>query len=271
MNLPAYLERVGYAGPLQPNLTTLIALHRAHLLRIPYENLDIHLGRELALDEAAFFAKLVGQRRGGWCYEMNGLFAAALRALGFEVMLLSGAVNRAANGDDADGNHLVLLVRLDRPYLADVGFGNGFLEPLPLEAGVYRQGQRSFTLSRVGERWQLEPDPSCGPGYDFTLAPHRLGDFAAQCRRQQSSPNSGFVRVAVCHRLTLDGVDSLRGAVLATTRASGVEERVIGDGEEYQAVLATHFGLQLPETRRLWALVWERHQQWVQEQDTPSA
>ena len=133
MKVNAYLQRIGYKGDLEPSPSTLRQLHRAHLLSIPYENLDIHLGRELSLDLNTIYQKIVLGRRGGWCFEMNALFAWALYELGFEVHLLSAAVNRHRAGDKAEGNHLTLIVLSDEPYLADVGFGDGPLEPLPLK------------------------------------------------------------------------------------------------------------------------------------------
>lgn len=266
MKLDAYLERIGHSDAVRPDLPTLTALHRAHLLSIPYENLDIHLGRPLTLDPARMFERLVAQRRGGWCYEMNGLLAWALGEIGFDVTLLSSTVDRATGGAAAEGNHLVLLVQLERPYLADVGFGNGFLEPLPLEPGAHRQGHRSFQLELAGERWHYRPGPDDGPGYDFTLAPRRLADFAAQCERQQTAPGSGFVRTTVCHRLTPDGTVSLRGAVLSTAGAAGTTRREIADAHDYAATLGQRFGLDLPEAPALWERVRERHQAWLREQ-----
>jgi N-hydroxyarylamine O-acetyltransferase len=266
MQLAAYLDRIGYAGPLQPDFETLRALHRAHLLAIPYENLDIHLGRRLTLDEAQIFAKLVSGRRGGWCYEMNGLFAWALRQIGFSVRLLAGSVNRAALGAAAEGNHLVLLVELERPYVADVGFGNGFLEPLPLAPGSYRQGFLTYQLAREGERWHFQNHAHGGPGFDLTLAPHRLGDFAAQCHALQTAPTSGFVRTTVCQRFTPEGIIALRGAVLTSVGATGVTSRTISTAAEYAALLETQFGLRIPEAAALWGRVWGRHQAWLREQ-----
>src|SRR5262249_21865966 len=152
MRLDAYLNRIGYRGARNVDLETLIALHRAHLSTIPYENLDIALGRTLSLDEAAIYAKLVTARRGGWCYEMTGLFAWALEELGFPVTRLASKVG-GQTPDAEDGAHLVLLVELDRPYLADVGFGNGLLDPIPLEVGAYQQDFRTYRLAQVGERW----------------------------------------------------------------------------------------------------------------------
>src|SRR5258708_4812285 len=151
--LSAYIRRIGYEGSLDVNYTTLADLHQAHLLAIPYENLDIQLHRYLPLDENSFYEKLVVARRGGWCYEMNGLFAWALRTIGFSVTLLASAVNRASQGANADANHLVLLVELDRPYLVDVGFWNGFLTPIPLEPGHYTQRFLTYQLIHDGQHW----------------------------------------------------------------------------------------------------------------------
>jgi N-hydroxyarylamine O-acetyltransferase len=197
---------------------------------------------------------------------MNGLFAWALRELGFEVRLLAGTVNRALRGDAAQGNHLVLLVELEQPFIADVGFGNGFLEPLPLAPGVYHQEFLSYTLVRNGVRWEFGNHAYGGPGYDFTLAPHRLDDFAGQCHALQTAADSSFVRSAVCHRHTPGGVVSLRGAVLTTVRAGGAETRTITSAGEYVALLAEQFGLDLPQTARLWLSIARRHQEWLREQ-----
>ena len=135
MDLDAYLERIGYEGEPRIDLDTLRAIHRAHLLAIPYETLDVSLGRGASRDPDVIFDKLVTRRRGGWCYEMCGLLGMALDEIGFDVTPLAGGVERVVRGDSAVGNHLVLLVTLDEPYLCDVGFGDGLLEPIELRAG----------------------------------------------------------------------------------------------------------------------------------------
>jgi N-hydroxyarylamine O-acetyltransferase len=263
MDVAAYLHRINYRGSLAPNAETLRGLHRAHLLAIPYENLDIHLGCTLTLDEAQIFHKIVIERRGGWCFEMNGLLAWALRELGFKVTLLAGAVNRPMIGDNAERNHLILLVALDRPYLADVGFGNGFLEPLPLEEGAYDQGFLSYQLFQDGERWQFRNHAYGGPGFDFTLEPHVLPDFAARCHELQTSPESGFVRATVCHRFNADGIVSLRSATLRRITQCGVTERVIRTQKAYQQALESDFDLHFPDVTPLWEKAWQQHLDWV--------
>jgi N-hydroxyarylamine O-acetyltransferase len=265
--LDRYLARVGYSGPRDATLATLRALHRAHLLAIPYENLDIHLGVPLTLDPEAMFTKLVDERRGGWCYEMNGLFGRVLETLGFDVRYLSGAVGRATRGWRAQGNHLVLLVRLDRPWIADVGFGDGFLTPLPLEPGNYWQGFLQYRVSRDGPRWRVHNHEFGGAdGFDFTLTPRALEDFGAQCRELQTSPDSSFVKSTVCERFVPGGLVMLRGAVLRQVTAAGVTTDVLRDAGEYERALRQCFDLVVPGIDALWPRVWARHLQWQAEQ-----
>jgi N-hydroxyarylamine O-acetyltransferase len=265
--LDRYFARIGYRGPRDATLATLRALHRAHLLAIPYENLDIHLGVPLTLDAEAMFTKLVDERRGGWCYEMNGVFGRVLETLGFDVRYLSGAVGRAAHGWRAQGNHLVLLVGLDRPWIADVGFGDGFLTPLPLEPGNYWQGFLQYRVSRDGPRWRVDNHAFGGAdGFDFTLTSRALDAFAAQCRELQTSPESGFVKSTVCERFVPTGLVMLRGAVLREVTADGVTRHVVQDAGGYDRVLRERFDLAVPGIEKLWSSVWTRHLQWQAEQ-----
>ena len=263
--LDRYFARVGYDGPRGASLRTLRDLHRAHLLAIPYENLDIHLGVPLTLDAEAMFAKLVDERRGGWCYEMNGVFGRVLETLGFDVRYLSGAVGRAARGWRAYGNHLVLVVTLDRPWIADVGFGDGFLTPLPLEPGTYRQDFLEYRVSRDGPWWRVHNHAFGGAdGFDFTLTSREPGDFAAQCHELQTSPDSPFVTTTVCERFEPGGLVILRGATLREVRPAGTTDRVLGDAAEFETVLRDRFALHIPDVQSLWPAVWRRHQAWAQ-------
>ena len=263
MDLDAYLARVGYEGSLEPIPATLYALHRAHLLTIPYENLDIHLGRPLTLSLPDIFDKLVAQKRGGWCFEMNGLFAWVLRELGFNVTLLGAAVARPNVPPKPQPDHLILRVDLERPYLVDVGLGDGLLEPLPLAVGHYRQGFLDYELTRLGD-WSFRNHLyGAARGYSFSLEPRRLSDFAEMCRALQTSPKSRFVRAVVCDRFDMEGHSGLRGAVLRVLTASGVEERVLENADDYDRVLKEKFGLELPEASDLWPRMWASHQAWA--------
>lgn len=271
--LDRYCARIAYGGSREPSLATLRALHRAHLLAIPYENLDIHLGLPLGLDPEAMFTKLVDERRGGWCYEMNGLFGRVLETLGFDVRYLAGTVGRAERGWRAQGNHLVLLVRLDRPWIVDVGFGDGFLTPIPLEPGHYTQGFLDYRVGREGPRWRVHNHEHGGAdGFDFTLTPRTLDDFRVQCHELQTAPDSSFVRTTVCERFLPHGLVMLRGAVLREVSAAGVTTHVVTDAIEYDRVLRERFDLAIAGVEALWPAVWARHEQWqAQQRLSPSS
>ncbi len=264
MKIAAYLDRIGYKEDTAPTLETLTAIHQAHLRAIPYENFDIHLGRYLLLDDRATYEKIVMQRRGGWCYEMNGLMAWALRELGFSVTLLASAVNRTKLGAAADFNHLILKVYLDRAYIVDVGFGNGIFQPLPLEPGVYVQHGFAYGLSYDDdtERWNFFNQPYGGVMVEFTLRPRQITDFSARCHELQTSPSSSFVRNVVAYRFTPTGYIGLRNATLTTVKPSGELTRTIESEGAFRRVLSELFDLNLSSDQlsTLWQVVWQKHQ-----------
>src|SRR5260370_7395919 len=145
MNVPAYLRRIGYSGPITPTLETLRSIHRAHLETVPFENLDISLKRPIVLDQDRFVHKIVEENRGGFCYELNGAFAALLSELGYRVTLLSAPAPPKDGSPGPAFDHLALPVDLDQPSLADVGFGECFLEP-PLLNTVTHPNQNPPTF-----------------------------------------------------------------------------------------------------------------------------
>lgn len=246
MDIQRYLERIHYHGPLEPTLQTLRALHEAHLLAVPFENLDIHLGKAIVLDEVSLWAKIVEHKRGGFCYELNGLFALLLRALGFSVDMLSAAVTNSTDGFGPEFDHLTLLVHLEENWLADVGFGEAFRQPLLLQATItQRQAIGSYKLEREGESWLYQEwDGDWKPAYRFTLQPHDLSDFTAMCHYQQTSPESHFTQKRVCSLATRSGRITLSDQRLITTIDGERTEHLLTD-EEYQIVLAEQFGIVL--------------------------
>lgn len=262
MDLDAYFDRIGFTGEARPDLATLKALHRAHLLAIPYENLDVQLGVAVTTSPEAAFEKIVTRRRGGWCYEMNGLFGAVLEAIGFKVTRLAGGVGREAGGDERVGNHLVLLVDLGEPWIADVGFGDGALEPFALCDGAFSQDGYDFRLERLDDRWwRLHNHPLGGaPNFDFTLAPADPALLVERCHWLQTSPDSVFVQNAVAQRWREGELLQLRGRTLARIRGKEKSGELIGSPEAYVEVLAREFGLLLPEAAMLWPRIVARHE-----------
>jgi N-hydroxyarylamine O-acetyltransferase len=247
LDIPAYLERIAYTGPLDVSPGTLRGLHLAHLYTVPFENLDIHLGRPLSLNDAALFDKVVTRRRGGFCYELNGLFGALLRALGFRVTMLSAGVARQAGGFGPEFDHLTLRVDLDEPWLADAGFGDGFRLPVRLhDAAAQPQGSSAYLIIpdggyRVLMRRDLGGDWM--PQYRFTLQPHALDEFAERCRFHQTSPESHFTQGRICALATPEGRVTLSGMRLIVTTPAGRTESELTGEAEYAATLRERFGV----------------------------
>jgi N-hydroxyarylamine O-acetyltransferase len=263
MNIEAYLARIGLREPVEPDLEGLRALHRAHLLAIPYENLDVQLGRPVTIARPPIFDKIVTRRRGGWCYEMNGLLGWALGELGFKVTRATGAVMREAAGEVNAGNHLVLKVELDDGlYLADVGFGDGPLEPIRVTEGAFSDGRFDFALSRAdGDWWRFHNQPLGGAeSFDFHLEPADEALLAEKCAFLQTSEASPFVQNLVCQRHTENGVSILRGRVLKSVTPNGAAERLVESEREWIAVLGDVFALDVPEAATLWPKICARHE-----------
>jgi N-hydroxyarylamine O-acetyltransferase len=249
MDVAAYLARIGFNGSTDPSPETLRRLHLAHLFTVPFENLDISLGRSITCDESRFLHKIVELHRGGFCYELNGAFAALLRKLGFQVTLLSARVAREDGSASPDFDHMALRVDLDEPWLADVGFGDSFLEPLRLNTEA-PQEQRGgpFRIVPVGDVMIVQrqlADATWKSLFQFTMQPHRLEDFEPRCRFQQTSPESHFTRQRVCTLPTADGRITLSDLKLISTTGAHREERVLRDEEEWRAVLLERFGVRL--------------------------
>ncbi|HEY7984545.1 MAG TPA: arylamine N-acetyltransferase [Ktedonobacterales bacterium] len=264
MDRHAYLARIGQSAPAAgaaPSRALLRALHQAHLLSVPFENLSIHYGQPIALEDAALYDKIVTRRRGGFCYELNGLFAWLLRGLGYEVSLLSAEVARDAGGFGAPFDHLTLRVHglAGADWLADVGFGDSFWQPLRLALDVEQDDAdgRRYRLRAAGathpgdgaEYWLLEQETDGADGgrwepqYRFTLAPHALADYTDRCHYHQTSPDSSFTRKRVCTLARPAGRDTLSELTLIETRHGARGERVLPSEDAYRAELAARFGI----------------------------
>jgi N-hydroxyarylamine O-acetyltransferase len=247
MNVEAYLKRINYDGPLEPTAEMLRHLQVAHLLNVPFENLSIHSGEPIILDDEVLFQKVVERRRGGFCYELNGLFAALLRSLGFEVAMLSAQVANAEGDFGPDFDHMTLMVTIEERWLADVGFGDSFIEPLALDRrDEQAQGDRAYRIVFDAERLVVQCSDhggKCQPQYRFTLHPYEYSDYAEMCRYHQTSPMSHFTKGRICSRLTPRGRISLADMRFITTEDGDRRERSVVNQDEYAEILRQDFGI----------------------------
>jgi len=247
-----------------PTAETLAGVMRAHVATIPFENIDVQLGRPTSRALPDIFAKLVTRRRGGWCYEQNGLLGWALGEIGFAVTPLAGGVMRMAAGDAALGNHLALLVELREPWLVDAGFGGSLATPIRLTAGSYRHAPYDLSLARLDDGyWRYEERVDDKPfSFDFRATPADQALLDAHHARLQVAPDSPFVLNLVVQRRLGDRHLSLRGQVLIETRADGrVAETRVRDAQALVATLADRFGLDVPELAAHWPAISARHAQ----------
>jgi N-hydroxyarylamine O-acetyltransferase len=248
MNIEAYLQRINYSGSLEPTAETLRALQVAHLKTVPFENLSIHANEPIVLEENALFAKIVERRRGGYCYEANGLFAALLRALGFEVAMLAAGVAKKEGGFGPKFDHMTLMVTLAERWLADVGFGDSFLEPLLLDSREEQvQGSRAFRIVDDGDHlimMRRNAGSDWEPQYRFTLEPYTFPDYEETSIWHQTSNDSHFTKNRICSLATDDGRVTLSDMRLITTSGAEQlrEERTLTQ-EEYDRILLDQFGI----------------------------
>jgi N-hydroxyarylamine O-acetyltransferase len=264
MQLPRYFARIGYTGVARPDLLTLRRLLRAHVLSVPFENLDVQLGRPIGTDPGDAYEKIVLRRRGGWCYEQNGLFGWVLSAIGFDVTRVAAAVMRAERGAVSEANHLALLVRMpgsEDTWLADVGFGGSLLEPIRLQEAEYHQAPFQLGLRMLDDgRWQFWEDPGDGEfRYDFRAEPASEDSLAGRCGFLQTDPNSSFVLNLVAQIRTPEAHTTLRGRVLSRWDSAGETTTTLGSPDQLVQVLANTFGLDVPGIADCWPKILDRH------------
>jgi N-hydroxyarylamine O-acetyltransferase len=247
--LAAYLNRIGAGQPDSASAAALHALHRAHLLAVPFENLSIHLGEPISLEHGDLIDKIVTRRRGGYCYELNGAFALLLGALGFDVRLLVARVfGNGRFGPPFD--HLALLVHTadgDGPWLADVGFGSHSRYPLRFaERGEQDDPAGSFLLADTADG-DVDVGKDGQPQYRIEQRERSLADFGPTCWWQQTSPGSHFTRSTVCSRVTADGRLSISGRTLIRTTDGTRTEQELPTDAAVLAAYRDHFGIVLDQ------------------------
>ena len=253
--IAAYLARINYTGPADPCGDTLRRLHIRQAMSVPFENLDSMFGLPVSLAGEDLYRKIVVNRRGGYCYELNSLFGLLLRSLGFTVVDLMGRV--FAGPIFARLHHLLLVEADGRQWIADVGFGgNGLLAPLPLGGGIEElQFTDSFRLAQIDVTQYLLQHNSPGDAeylYQFTLEPCLPDDYII-ANYYNSTADTLFTTRRICTLPTVTGRRTLLDNELTVRDGDRTTTRILtGDDEEYRQVLAEYFGIELD------ALPWKR-------------
>lgn len=252
MDISLYIERIKFDEPVVLDIPTLFGLHRAHMLTVPFENRDVAVKRPIMIDEKSIWKKLVENKRGGFCYELNGLFAWLLKQIGFDVTYLNARVYGQNGSLGIEFGHLTLLVQIPGEsvcFLADVGFGDSFNEPLRLEVGIEQeQDMRTFRLEKVSTGyavWRKDYDGTLERQYYFDLTPHKFPEeYETGCLYHQTSPKSRFTSSTIISRATEDGRVSLHDGRLIITRNGQRIERTIANKEEYDTLLRKFFDVE---------------------------
>lgn len=249
MNQEKYLRRIGIGkNGMQPTLADLKFLQRQHLLNIPFENLDIHWKRPIVLDEEKFYEKIIEEKRGGFCYELNGLFYKLLGGIGFQSKIISARVSNGKGGFGEEYDHLAILTEIDdKQYLVDAGFGSFTAEPLKFIPDVEQKDEngvfliRNFdeeyfeVMKKDGDEWKSE--------YIFKELERDLSEFAGMCSFHQTSPESHFTRGKVCSLMTNEGRKTLTDNRFIETKNSEKSEITVDSDKEFNRILKREFNI----------------------------
>lgn len=252
----AYLDRIGAARPARPDAAALRELQLRHLMTVPFENLSIHRGEDIVLEEERLIDKIVTRRRGGFCYELNGAFAALLSELGFRVTLLQARAFGDGGRLGIPYDHMALRVETDDdsgPWLADVGFGDHAVRPLLLDDRTEQDDPCGVFRFRSAPQDDLDLLLGGSRQFRLDLRPRALADFRAGAWYHRTSPDSHFTRSLVCSRLTDTGRVTLSGRTLVTTVRGERHKTELDTDAEVLAAYDDRFGLRLaalPEVRR---------------------
>jgi N-hydroxyarylamine O-acetyltransferase len=276
LDVPGYLRRLGLPAAA-PTVDFLTELHRAHVERVAYNTMDIHLGRRTTVDPEQAAHRIVATGRGGYCFHLNGALSALLAALGFDVRRHRGWVTgHAGRSAETFANHLALSVHglptganPGGDWFVDAGLGDALHEPLPLRAGRYAQGPFRYEIARCATGWQFGHDPDAGSfvAMEFEERSASMARFRGPHRNLSTKADSPFVQRVLAQRRDATGLDKLIGCTLVRVDDGGSRTTEIADREGWFEALADVFSLTLTdavprERDRLWQRAYESHLAW---------
>lgn len=250
MNQKAYLDRINYRGDLGLTLEVLNGLQKSHLLSVPFENLDIHSHRTIELDIAKIYEKIVERNRGGFCYELNGLFFELLKSLGFTVKKVSARAYDQAKGFGPEYDHLAVIVRInDTDYLTDVGFGEFIFHPLKIEINEAQLDERGeFRLEKYDDSYlqvRQKVEDKWSPVYIFSLTEREFSEYQVMCSYHQTSAESHFTQKRMCSMPNEGGRVTLAGDRIKISDKSGVRNIIIKDEADFSKRIWEYFKVKL--------------------------
>lgn len=246
MDIKKYLDRIGIKEELEPTIESLFNMQTAHLYSIPFENLDIHYGTKIELDIAKLFKKIITNGRGGFCYELNGLFYKLLTSLDFNARMISAKVYSKEKGYGKEFDHLALLVKIDQDeYLADVGFGEFTMEPLKFELNTHQKDKNGiFVIDKYDDKTfrvnKLENDEAM-PQYIFKETSRSLDDFINMCIFHQTSKDSHFTHNKIITLPTRKGRITLTNDKLKIRSEERSNEVFVKNENEFHKYLNQYF------------------------------
>ena len=255
-DLDAYLSRIGWTGPLEPTLETLAGLTRAHITRIPFENVDVLLGRGIRIDLDSIVAKLVTAGRGGYCFEHGTLFQSVLEQVGFRPVAHAARVVVIVPRHQSPRTHMFLTVEIgDERFVVDPGFGgHTALLPLPLRSGAeVRDGTDRHRMVRHEDEWVLEADidGTMTPLWTSTMEPQLPIDFQLANHWVSTAAASPFVNRLMLRALTPVGRTSVMNRDVTVVSAGRTEKYQLADRQALRVLLGEHFGFDLPDVEQL--------------------
>ncbi|MES2850368.1 MAG: arylamine N-acetyltransferase [Bacteroidota bacterium] len=248
MDIEKYLTRINYTGERKPSIEVLTALQKNHLLKVPFENLDIHYHQPIVLDINNFFDKIALRNRGGFCYELNGLFHSLLIALGFDAAIISARVYSKEEVYSPEYDHLAVLVKIDdKEYLTDVGFGEFAFSPLEINIGKIQHDQRGDFIVEKQEDDYYRASKSGNsqniPEYIFMPVVRQLNEFAEMCQYHQTNPGSHFKQKALITMPTENGRITIADTCLKITESGNIINEKVLDDDEYKNCLKKYFNV----------------------------
>lgn len=243
-----YLARIKYNGPTAPSYEVLSKLQMHHLMNIPFENIDIQ--KKIKIDFTNLFDKIVIRKRGGICYELNGLFYELLINLGFSAKMVSARVfNSSSNSFGDEFDHLAIIVTFDNEnYLTDIGFGDFTFSPIKIELNkVVNDSAGIFVIENFNTKYKsVIKKTSSGeliPEYLFSETERNLEDFYEMCDFHQTSSQSHFTKKLICSLPTINGRVTITGGTLKISEKGQISEIKLNNESEIENALMEYFGI----------------------------